>query len=444
MTMQIRMTRNTQNAGGGLLVAGQTYTLPRQLASELVNANAAVKLETSIPGDLGPPVYASSVSGARKQVFTIPDALVASNWVLSGTNNGNVSNPADDPVRGPVLNINVTNVATKVTFARDLSLTFDEFGGLSFWLNRDANLSVLDVSLYFAKYDKTIAIGWNKGMSGFDAGRWIKFAAPASEFESKTAGMVGSIADNLTGVGFAATAAAGQTTTLKIAGLMGHEVSAGTVTMLFDDARLDTYTEAFRIMSQYGFVGSVAAEYHNLGRIGAPYNIMTQANVNEMYAAGWDVLGHHVTQMPTLNEAQQVAIYRAQKEWMQVNGFARGDHIWVWPGGARDAASETYAGRYYQVMRRTGSPTYAGIPGIFDPTIPAIRYVTSGLDAAALLSVVDEVKEFGGNVTFVLHALVNNKVASEDYLISDFEAVCAGIAARGMKVIPSSQVWTKT
>ena len=372
----------------------------------------------------------------------ILDAQLASSWAVYGANNGTVTNTTDT-VMGQVLNINVTTVGTRHYLRRDLSLTAHNQAGLSFFVKRDANLAVLDMEITIGDYASSRRVVLNKAVALLDVGVWSLVAIPLGEYEGTSGSPTTADSNFITSVAIGATAVGGQTTTLQVAGLVGREVVGSSVSIHFDDARLDTFTFAYKEMRKYGFVGSVSPEYQRLGTTPS-YALMTQANVAELYAAGWAVLGHHVTAMPTLTEAQQVAIYRACKDWMRASGFTRGEHIWVWPGGIRDTNSEMYARRYFQVLRRASSMITAGIPGVYEPLAPPNRYVGNTNTAALLLAGVDQVRMFGGNIVFTFHSIVPSVVASEDFAESEFILFCAGLAARGMTVTPVSDVWTKT
>jgi len=82
MPIRILMLQTRQGDAGAMLQKDQTYTVSEQLGQSLVGSGYARSLETSLPGDLGPPVFASSVSGAGKQMAfdslgVIPIAVAA-------------------------------------------------------------------------------------------------------------------------------------------------------------------------------------------------------------------------------------------------------------------------------------------------------------------------------------------------------------------------------
>lgn len=381
---------------------------------------------------------AGSVTGAG---FSVPDAQLVSNWSISGAVTGTITNGTDAAL-GQVLNINATTAGTRLSARREFGQSVKQFAGLSLYLKKDANLSVVDIELFVGDYSVAKRTALNKAVGNLDAGAWQRVAIPLSEWENA---YLINAADTsfLTGIRIGATPIGGQTTVLQVAGIQLHDVPAGTVSFFFDDARLDTYTEAYRILKQYSYAAAVAPEYTRLGT-SPSYSLMTEAQVDDLYFnGGWDICGHHYFNMTAQSEATAVGIHQACKAWMRTRGYTRGDHIWAWPGGARDAASQAIANRYWQVTRRVGSFTYAGIPGTFDPGAPPNWYVSSGQNAAQVLALVDKVKGYGGSLVLTFHSLVNNKVAPEDFLISDFAALVQGIASRGVPVVPPSKVWTK-
>jgi hypothetical protein len=403
-----------------------------------------VALQTANPaapkmGVITEAVAAKVTALAAGPSFVPTGALDPAQWTYVGANNGTLT-ATTDPVLGAVLNINVTNPGTRHYATRDLDFAAQPHAGVSFWIKRDANATVFDAELHVADHAGSKKFSLNKSLAMVEAGVWARIVVPCGEIESMNAGITAYDSTGLTKLRIGITATGGLTTTLQVAGLTAHRVPEGSVTLLFDDARTDTYTTAYPIMSALGMVGSVAAEYNRLGTVPS-YSLMTLAQLTELYAAGWDVLGHHSVGMAGQSESFQTGIYQAQKDWARANGFVRGAHIWCWPGGLRDAAAETYAQRYYQVCRRTGTMAQHGIPGVFDPIRPQMVYINNSTTVPQITTRVDRVKLYGGNVVFVLHSLVTNKVAAEDFLISDFQAVCWYIAAAAVPVIPASAVW---
>lgn len=175
-----------------------------------------------------------------------------------------------------------------------------------------------------------------------------------------------------------------------------------------------------------------------------PYGgtLCTLAQMQEMYAAGWEVYGHHTAKMTEFTEADQVVIHRGAKAFLSTNGFLRGDRIWVWPGGAHNATVEAIARRYWQTLRRVGTFTVMGTPHVYDPLDPPIEYVTASKSLAVMTDRIDRIAISGGHITFVFHNIGTTKVFAEDWLVSDFQALLNYIESKGVPVVPLSEVWT--
>ena len=60
------------------------------------------------------------------------------------------------------------------------------------------------------------------------------------------------------------------------------------IVIAFDDAFKSQYTEAFRYMSRFGLVGTIAVNPSLIGTA----NYCSWAQLQAMYAAGWHICGH--------------------------------------------------------------------------------------------------------------------------------------------------------
>ena len=75
---------------------------------------------------------------------------------------------------------------------------------------------------------------------------------------------------------------------VKFRGLMANSMGRPRMMITFDDGYVSTHSEVFRYMSKYGLVGTVGIVKSLIGTGGR----LTIAQCKELYAAGWDVVGH--------------------------------------------------------------------------------------------------------------------------------------------------------
>jgi hypothetical protein len=367
-------------------------------------------------------------------------------WSLYTSGSGGVA-AGTDPVVGNYVRIFTNGAGNLYQAGRDLPVRLDDGKVISFMLRRnDAKLAVFDLYTGLGAYGTSPGAHWNKSVQGLDVGVWRRVVLHPQERE----GLRGVPADfaDLRSLTVRATAASGSSTSIDIADIRLHNPDpTGSVSFLFDDARLDTYTQAFPRLNGKGWTAGIAVEYNTVGGTGpsGPNGgaRCTVANLSEMYASGWDMCGHHTAQMTTLSVAQQCAVHAGMKAFLSANGFRRGDRIWVWPGGARNQTTEAIARQYcWATMRRTDSFTTLGARHAYEPTDPAVVYVLSSVPVATLTSLVDRVAANGGSVTFVFHSLVSSNAIAEDWLLTNFQALLDYVDTSNVAVVPPSGIWT--
>lgn len=89
----------------------------------------------------------------------------------------------------------------------------------------------------------------------------------------------------------------------------------------FDDGYLATYTQGYAYMRKYGFKGTSYYNSNNMGK--AAY--LTKAQMDELYAAGWDI-GNHTASHPNLTlltRDQVIADIQACEDYLVANGYTR-------------------------------------------------------------------------------------------------------------------------
>lgn len=355
----------------------------------------------------------------------------------------------NDPVAGDYVRLLATNPGAPFQAGRDMPLRLDEGKVISFLLRRnDANLAVFDLYAGYGRFNVTSPSGrWNKSTGAWDQDIWRRVVFHPKESD----GGIGSYifdTNDFRSLAIRITPSAGSSTSIDIADIRIHDgvAAPGQVSIMFDDARLDTFTVAYPLLAAKGYRAGVAVEHTTIGGSGpsGPGGgaRCSMSQLQELYAAGWDMHGHHTSQMTFLSETDQVAVHRASKGFLSTNGFLRGDRIWVWPGGTRNATAEAIALRYWQTLRRVSAFTQMGTPHLYDPADPPLVYATVTHTLARMQDRIDRLAISGGHVTIVFHSLVSSVAATEDWLVSDFKALLDYIEVKGVKVVPASEVWT--
>jgi peptidoglycan/xylan/chitin deacetylase (PgdA/CDA1 family) len=356
----------------------------------------------------------------------LEDATDASRWTTAGgTGTATIANGA--------LAIASSGQAA-YTVNRVVPWSLPKGGAIVVDLVSDANLSSYSVFLNCGPYSSPL------NFNRVNGGTQIPLPGVPYRLVLTAASLTGSPARTLAtllqgqSLSIQVTPKAGTDTTLRILGI--RAVASPTppqVCWLFDDGRLDTYTVARPVLAANGYVGNIAVEHGNVGRVGAgTTSRVTLAHLQEMYAEGWSFLGHHDVQMGAMSQASAEAVFKASKDFLLGNGFTRGSSHWVWPGGDRSATSYGYARRFFRTARGISSPMTVALPGVFDPYEPSIRYVTNTSAISVFKDTASAAATYGGTVVFVLHSIVNSPSAPEDLSPAAFTELVEHAASLGM------------
>lgn len=105
----------------------------------------------------------------------------------------------------------------------------------------------------------------------------------------------------------------------------------GNIIFTMDDQWDTQYTEAFRILSQYGFKGNIAVIPTKVDQL----NYMTLPQLKEVYEAGWDLINHTYNHpdLSTLTKEEQRTELVDTRNWLNTNGFDRGSDFVIYPYG---------------------------------------------------------------------------------------------------------------
>lgn len=211
--------------------------------------------------------------------------------------------------------------------------------------------------------------------------------------------------------------------------------------LVFDDQSDTHYTEAFAYMAARGLVGSIAYASKFAG--GA--NTVTDANVNEMLAAGWSI-HNHSDQHPVLT-SQTAAFAKADalvcKNYLASKGWDR-NTIYVMPGAASNQASWDGIAELGYTHNAVGdalsgyqdfNATYAGGPLGTQRVISRCsnRETTSAAALAYYRSRIAEAIATGQSLGFIFHSITNTafNIAPAEFrlLIDDiYRLVRGGVA----------------
>jgi hypothetical protein len=232
----------------------------------------------------------------------------------------------------------------------------------------------------------------------------------------------------------------------------------GVVSIVFDDGAQSIYDYARPVMDTYGFRGTNYVIVQNLGT----GNYMTTAqNQTLQNFSGWEIGFHayatamHDNRYTSYTAAQVDDDLRNGKQWMVSNGF-RGESI-AYPGGEYqkttdgvgiDKISERYFSTGRTILFQSGYPTET-FPAGMPMRIRAVSSISStqvGANNPANLvasgGLLDKCQFAGGWLILVFHKITTGAATvSTECSQADFQTIMAGIASRGIPVVPASDVY---
>ncbi|MGW1135714.1 polysaccharide deacetylase family protein [Streptomyces griseoluteus] len=231
----------------------------------------------------------------------------------------------------------------------------------------------------------------------------------------------------------------------------------GVVSIVFDDGAQSIWDYARPAMDGYGFRGTNYVIVGNLDTAG----VMTTAENRALQDfTGWEIGLHsysgavHDNRYTSYTAAQVDDDIRMGKQWLVAQGF-RGEGI-AYPGGEYQKTTDgvgvdSIAARYFNTGRtiifQGGGPTEthpAGMP-MRMRAVSSISSVQAGAANPANLvgagGLLDKCQYASGWLILVFHKITAGAATvATECSASDFQMIMAGIAARGIPVVPVSDV----
>jgi len=212
------------------------------------------------------------------------------------------------------------------------------------------------------------------------------------------------------------------------------ELDKPRVCFTFDDSLTSHYTEAFPIMREYGYCGTV---YTITGEIGSAGSL-SLSEMNEMYDYGWEFASHTVSHEPLTDQSypEVESEIGNSKRWLRENGFRRGSNHFSPPYRSYDEEILDIAMDYYYTS--TGSQEAGCVGQRFASTGLLHRFHGDNKDNVKNIIeiLVDE------DIPANLAILTYHALGKEDWIsTSDFEEIVEHVAEHDIEVITVDELW---
>lgn len=122
---------------------------------------------------------------------------------------------------------------------------------------------------------------------------------------------------------------------VKVLGVWTNKKTTGKILLGFDDALLSQFTEGFYYMQSKGIRGTIALPHALIGL----NNYCSQAQLDEMYAAGWDFVGHSTNHLDLTAQSAQVVLSEVRQNKRYIDSrYPRAADCMVYPENKYNAA----------------------------------------------------------------------------------------------------------
>ena len=209
----------------------------------------------------------------------------------------------------------------------------------------------------------------------------------------------------------------------------------------FDDGFASQYTQVFRYMAKYGLVGNIAVIERAVGKTAGQidsYDYCTLAQLQEMYAAGWDMMTHgywNHSDVHFTGRADLLADVKSNRDYLLNNGMSRAAYHYVYPGGVISTANDSIG-----VLAECGMKTGRTVEANPTPTYPTgvdsltrlwSRDLSNTTTIATALAMVDRAINTGSTIRCHGHRAVASIVDGyNEVTITDWRSFVDGLRDR--------------
>lgn len=236
-------------------------------------------------------------------------------------------------------------------------------------------------------------------------------------------------------------AATGTTTQVRILGVWVVDMPPACMTIYLDDAFTSHHTIALPALTERGMRAAVAVETN---KISGTTGYATIAQIDDMYAAGWDVNDHLKGGQLASGSgmyAGAVADMRESQQILYTNGWTRGYRHLVYPGGSRNDAVEDEVRKLYHSARGVVSWSAHGAPAVRPYAIDGGSSFYQGQNIAGVKARIDAVASHGGHFPLTFHGIAESGATGFETNRAEFEELLDHIASLGIPTVLPSEMF---
>ena len=213
---------------------------------------------------------------------------------------------------------------------------------------------------------------------------------------------------------------AGETASLTVDELRIGEQSRPKIIVTFDDGNATDYTEAYSYMESKGLKGILFVPAANVGEV----NQITLAQMQEMYADGWDMGNHSYNHIDLTDLTYEEALEEIASDtaYLVTNGMSRGSNFLAYPLSALNATVVQAAIDAGIILARSG---VAGVNAHDNPLKLKLKR-REALNTSLLSDFtgwIDNCIDTGGVLIFNFHDIVTPAVAGTNCTVEIFQGV---------------------
>lgn len=252
---------------------------------------------------------------------------------------------------------------------------------------------------------------------------------------------------------------AGAASTFYLSNFRVHDnVLPPGIVWVFDDARYDTLTTTYPILSAADFVGVVPVPTAQVGstsgEVVGGLARMTWADLRTLQSAGWEHVSHtqNHTALTGLTTAQVQTEIRAARADLIANGInAAGADFLVYPGGQFDATALKVVASACRAARTVISTNNSANGNNYESPLPELERLRtlyfsntgSKIPTSEATAVIDRLVSRGGQAIFTFHSIkaTNSPYDADTYLTADFQTIVDYAVTKGMASYTFSDLW---